>query len=231
MEAIALKVLLVEDDDELRGATLAFLQKAGHFVRGVSMAEDLQDEAGNFFADVYVIDINLPDEDGLSLTRRLRTSHPNVGIIITTGRTRISDKVVGHESGADIYLTKPVDPNELIAFVNSLGKRKHIHIVNQSLLTLDLLSRQLVGPKGTVDLTSSDTLILSALIRAPGHSLERWQIGEIITAGNENLPQGATIEMRITRLRRKLTSAGAPSTSIKSQYNFGYQLTCSVVLR
>lgn len=231
MESIALKILLIEDDDELRDATLAFLQKAGHFVRGITMAEELQDVAGSFVADVYVVDINLPDEDGLSLTRRLRAAHPKVGIIITTGRTHISDKVAGHESGADVYLTKPVDPGELIAFVNSLGKRKHNHIEQHNLMKLELVRRQLVGPKGTVDLTTSDMTILSALIRAPGHRLERWQIGELITEGKANLPQPATIEMRITRLRRKLTSAGAPSTSIKSLHSFGYQLTCSVVLQ
>jgi len=231
MESIALKILLVEDDDELRGATLAFLQKSGHFVRGITMAEELQDVAGSFVADVYVVDLNLPDVDGLSLVRRLRASHPKVGIIITTGRTHISDKVAGHESGADVYLTKPVDPDELIAFVNSLGKRKLNHVEHHSLMTLDLLRRQLVGPKGTVDLTTSDMLILGALIRAPGHSLERWQIGELITEGQEKFLQRATIEMRITRLRKKLTAAGAPSTSIKSQHNVGYQLTCSVVLQ
>jgi DNA-binding response OmpR family regulator len=231
METNALKILLVEDDDDLRGATLAFLQRAGHFVRGVTMAEELQDVAGGFIADVYLVDINLPDEDGLSLTKRLRASHPSAGIIITTGRTHISDKVAGHESGADFYLTKPVDPDELIAFVNSLGKRKHNHIEQDNLMKLDLVRRQLLGPNGAVDLTTSDTLILNALIRAPGQSLERWQIGELINDGKPNPPSRATIEMRITRLRRKLASAGAPSLSIKSEYKIGYTLCCSVVIR
>ena len=115
IENVALKILVVEDNDELRAATLAYLQKHGHYVRGVSMAEDIDDMTGGFFPDVYIIDLKLPGENGLSLTRRLRASHPDAGIIITTARTQFDDKLMGYESGADHYLPKPVHPKELLA--------------------------------------------------------------------------------------------------------------------
>ena len=124
MQDAALKILLIEDNDELREATLAFLQNQGHYVRGVPMAEEINDVTGGFVPDVYVIDLNLPDEDGLSLTRRLRASHPNVGIVITTARAKIGDKVLGYESGADLYLTKPLEVPELCAAVAALGRRR-----------------------------------------------------------------------------------------------------------
>ena len=231
MQDVALKILLVEDNDELREATLAFLQSQGHCVRGVPMAEEIDDVTGGFVPDVYVIDLNLPDEDGLSLTRRLRASQPKVGIVITTARTQIGDKVVGYESGADLYLTKPVHPQELMAGVNAIGKRLRSTSAGNGALLLLLSRLQLTGPAGMVDLTASDVQILSALARAPGQSLERWQLAKIIGAGTENAPTAATLEMRIARLRKKLVTAGAAQPSIKALHKVGYTLCCSVVLQ
>jgi len=231
MQETALKILVVEDNDELRAATLAFLQSQGHYVRGVPMAEEINDVTGGFVPDVYVIDLNLPDEDGLSLTRRLRASQPNVGIVITTARAQIGDKVVGYESGADLYLTKPVHPQELMAGVTALGKRLRTKSARENALVLQLSQLQLTGPDGLVDLTASDVQILCALARAPGQSLERWQLGEIIAAGSDSPPTAATMEMRIARLRKKLTSAGAVQPCIKALHKVGYTLCCSVVLQ
>lgn len=231
MQNTALKILVVEDNDELREATLAFLQSQGHYVRGVHMAEELNDVGGGFVPDVYVIDLNLPDEDGLSLTRRLRASHPNVGIVITTARTQIGDKVVGYESGADLYLTKPVHPQELMAGVTALGKRLRAASTSHRALVLQLYHRQLVGPGGVVDLTESDVQILCAMGRAPGLSLERWQLSEIIAAGSDKPPTAATLEMRIARLRKKMTSVGALPPCIKAMHKVGYALCCPVTLQ
>lgn len=181
--------------------------------------------------DVYVIDLNLPDEDGLSLTRRLRAAHPNVGIVITTARTQIGDKVVGYESGADLYLTKPVHPKELMAGVASLGKRLRTSGLPHRSMVLDLSRMQLIGPEGSVELTASDALVLSALARAPGQKLERWQIAEIVGGSDSEPPSAATLEMRITRLRKKLASVGAPAPHIKALHKVGYTLCTPVVLQ
>ena len=154
MQDVALKILVVEDNDALREAMLEFLQQQGHYVRGVPMAEDIDDVTGGFIPDVYVIDLNLPDEDGLSLTRRLRAAQPNVCIVITTARVQIGDKVLGYESGADLYLTKPVDSRELMAGVSALGKRLRTLGKNHSAFLLDLERMQLSGPSGKVELTA-----------------------------------------------------------------------------
>ena len=118
MDNLALKILVIEDNDDLRAATLAFLQAQGHYVRGVPSAEEISDVASGFSPDIYVIDLNLPEEDGLSLTKRLRKLHPSVGIVITTARAQIGEKVLGYESGADLYLTKPIHPQELSIIVH-----------------------------------------------------------------------------------------------------------------
>lgn len=231
MQDIALKILVIEDNDALREATLAFLQNQGHFVRGVPQAEDLNDVTGGFLPDVYVIDLTLPDEDGLSLTKRLRATQPHVGIVITTARTQIGDKVVGYESGADLYLTKPVHPQELMAGVAAVGKRlRSLKHQQDSSLVLNLSRLQLMGPNGKVDLTSSDAILLGAFAKAPGQSLERWQVSEVISPGTEELPAAATLEMRIARLRKKLLSVGATNPCIKAQHKVGYSLCISVVI-
>ena len=83
-------------------------------------AEEINDVAGGFSPDIYVIDLNLPEEDGLSLTKRLRKLHPSVGIVITTARAQIGEKVLGYESGADLYLTKPIDERLLLQTIRQV---------------------------------------------------------------------------------------------------------------
>jgi DNA-binding response OmpR family regulator len=232
MQDIALKILVIEDNDALREATLTFLQQQGHYVRGVAMAEDINDMAGGFVPDVYVIDLNLPDEDGLELTRRLRTTHPNVGIVITTARNQIGDKVVGYESGADLYLSKPVHPKELMAGVAALGKRRRtLGLPAHAVTVLDVSRMQLRGPDAQMGLSASDALILSALVRAPGQKLERWQIAEIVGSNDADMPSAATLEMRIARLRKKLAAVGAPAPHIKALHKVGYALCTPVLLQ
>ena len=227
----SLKVLLIEDNDQLREATLAVLRQSGHEVVGIPMAEDLVDVTGGFMPDVYIIDVKLPDEDGLSLTRRLRANHPQAGIIITTALTTISDKVEGYASGADLYLSKPVHPRELIASLEALGNRIKPRTSDQVQgLVLQVSRLRLVGPNGDLDVSISDVMILSAFIRAPGQKLERWQIFEIVSTTQDPHPSASMIEMRIARVRKKLLMAGAVQPCMKAVHKVGYVLCCPVTL-
>jgi DNA-binding response OmpR family regulator len=230
MQKIALKILVVEDSDALREATVAFLQSHGHYVRSVASAEEVNDVEGSFVPDLYIIDLILPAEDGVSLTRRLRATHPSVGIVITTALSRIGDKVLGYRSGADLYLTKPLDPEELIASLESLAARLHSTPSMSDALTLQVSNMRLCGPGGEVPLSAGEATVLSALARAPGRSLERWQLAEVIGGEGQNLPSAATLEMRITRLRKKLTAAGAPPPGIKAIHKVGYTLCAPLLL-
>jgi DNA-binding response OmpR family regulator len=230
MAPFALKILIVEDNDDIRQGWLSFFQSRGHYVRGVALAEELLDESGNFTPDVYVIDLNLPDADGLDLVSNLRKVHPNVGIVITTARSQIGDKVVGYERGADIYFTKPVDPTELMAGIASLAKRLRPTAVDVQALHLRLGRHVLEGPAGAVDLSPNELVLLAGLVRAAGQPLARWQLAELLGSGEE-LPSAATIEMRMARLRKKLaTASGTETTSIRAIYGRGYQLAITVLL-
>lgn len=225
----ALKILILEDNDDLREGWMAYFQDQGHYVRGAVLAEDLLDESGDLSPDVYVIDLNLPDADGLDVVKRLRSVHPNVGIVITTARTQIGDKVQGYECGADIYFTKPVAPQELMAGIHALAKRRSSNIPEQDQLRLHLAQHELRGPMGSVDLTPTETTLLAALVRATGQPLARWQMAELLGAGND-LATDAMLEMRVARLRKKLVAAGASAPAIRAVHKRGYVMCCGVVL-
>lgn len=229
MTAFALKILIVEDNDDLREGWLAFFQAQGHYVRGVALAAELLDELGDFTPDIYVIDLNLPDANGLDLVSQLRKVHPNVGIVITTARSRIGDKVVGYERGTDLYFTKPVNPAELMAGINALAKRLRPSSPYERNLHLRLDRHVLEGPAGKVDLTPNESILLAGLIRAAGQPLARWQVAELLGAGEE-LPAASTLEMRIVRLRKKLAAAGAEPPCIRAIYGRGYILSSMVLL-
>ena len=230
MQKFALKILLIEDNDALREATLAFLQSQGHYVRGVSSAEEVADVEGGFLPDVYIIDLILPAEDGVSLTRRLRTAHPGVGIIITTALTRIGDKVIGYRSGADLYLTKPLDPEELIASLDSLAHRLRSFTPSPGTIELTVSTMRLSGPKAAVSLSAGEVTVLSAFARAPGRSLERWQLAEVIGTEDQGMPSAGVLEMRITRLRKKLITIGLEPPGIKAVHKVGYTLCTPLLL-
>ena len=174
----ALKILIVEDNDDLREGWMSFFQRKGHFVRGVGLAAEILDESGDFTPDVYVIDLNLPDTDGLTLVQKLRQVHPRVGIIITTARSMIGDKVLGYESGADIYFTKPVDPTELLAGIAAIAKKQWALDVESEALHLRPDRHVLEGPSGIADLSPNETTLLAGLVRAAGQPLAPWQLAE-----------------------------------------------------
>lgn len=229
MLTFALKILIVEDNDDLREGLIAFFQSQGHYVRGVALAAELLDESGDMTPDIYVIDLNLPDANGLDLVSQLRKVHPNVGIVITTARSQIGDKIVGYERGADIYFTKPVDPAELMAGIHSVAKRLMPAIADAQAVYLRSDRQVLEGPAGSADLSPNESILLAGLIRAAGQPLARWQLAELLGAG-EMLLSAATLEMRMARLRKKLVAVGATPPCIRAIYGRGYILNSAVFL-
>ena len=121
--ATHLNIVVVEDNDDLREAIVEVLSALGHRVLGLTCAEELGDEGAQAVIDLLVVDLNLPGEDGVSLTRRLRQIQPGLRILMMTARDTVRDKVSGYEAGADMYLTKPVSIEELTAAVQSLEQR------------------------------------------------------------------------------------------------------------
>ena len=220
-----LNIIVVEDNDELRDATVDALSAEGHQVLGLDCAEALPEEASWRHVDLMVVDLNLPGEDGLALTQRLRSIQPDIGIIMVTARGLSTDKRRGYACGADIYMTKPVALDELTAAIQNLSHRLKPEAVPVARLTLNLRRHILHCPNETeVQLSSQESALLAAFGRAAEWRLETWQLIEILEKDSAEDPKAA-VEILIARLRKKLLQAGCAELVIKSIRSWGYQMS------
>lgn len=224
-----LNILVVEDHDDLREVTVQALAARGHNARGIDCAEDIDETMGHFSPDLLLLDLNLPGEDGLSVARRLRAAQPSLGIIMVTARDQAQDVMRGYGSGADIYVTKPVTPDELGAAILALTRRLYPPTRDEHRLVLNPQTMQLTGPNAQVDVSAQDHLILSALARARNHRLETWQLLEVLDKPADE-PETRALVVHVVRLRKKLELAGATGPTIKAIRGVGYQLCLELSL-
>jgi DNA-binding response OmpR family regulator len=224
----SLSIAVVEDHDFLRDSTVNLLRDRGYHTEGFYCAEDLLEDNKRNRPDLYIIDLNLPGEDGLSLAKRIRTTRADVAIVMVTARGHVQDKVQGYASGADIYLPKPVDPEELLAVVD----RFSLKFMNDRALTGDAnfyFSKLLLEKDGQqVQLTQSEGNLLNSFLMAPSQILERWQVMEVMTIKGEPISD-ASMEVRIGTLRKKFVSIGVTATSIQSIRKLGYRLCLTII--
>ena len=224
-----LVLALVEDDRLLREEIEVHLEAHGVEVHAANSASGLDELNARIAFDLYLIDLNLPGENGLSLCRRVRQSRPDAGIVIMTARVALHDRIAGYkQGGADVYLTKPVSPDELVLVLLSLGRRlKHSQASNQ--WSLSLRDRTLLGPDQTLKLrlTSKEKIILLALVQAKDNTLESGVLCDLFAEeDNDALMSKHALEELIARLRKKFKSAQADGDepAIKSVWGVGYQL-------
>ena len=221
-----LNVVVVEDNEELCDATVDALSGMGHMVRGVPSAPELERELAISPADLVLLDLNLHGEDGLSIARRLSASRPGIGIIMVTARARNDDKVAGYESGADIYLTKPVSIDVLGAAIQSIARRLRPpgpRDGDTQAITLSPATLQLHGPLAIVDISKCECSLLDALAQAGNQVLDNEQLTAVSGIATDEHSK-STLEVKIVRLRKKLEQAGAPAPTIKAIRGIGYQL-------
>lgn len=227
----SLHILIVEDNDSLRAATEDFLNSNGHHAKGVASAEELDDTPLRDVPDLYLIDVNLPGENGFALTQRIRQSQPLAGIVLMTARGQLRDRLEGYDCGADNYLIKPVEPAELLACIRNLACRLKSHALPaQTGMVLNSQTMRLAGPTGEALLTHGESLLLTAFCRAAGQKLERWQAMRLVDNKDKGL-SAANMEMRISALRKKLSQCGATDNPILTLRGFGYALNCPIQVR
>lgn len=228
-----MNLLLVEDHDILRGMLVQALEEAGHQVTALSCAEELEDVAGGTSIDIFLIDVNLPGENGFSLTERVRSAYPLAGIILVTARSSLNDKLEGYARGADLYLNKPLEVPELCAAVAALGRRRQrVDELLTQQQTFTLSQQQMTLTKtgrAPVSLTAAETIMLAAFSRAPGQRVAYWQIAETLGLDLQNYPK-SSLEVRIVRLRKKLVESGAEANSIEAIRSHGYQLCIPILV-
>ena len=223
-------VILVEDNVTLRRELVHYLSEEGFAVRGVGSGEELNLALKSGHADIAILDLNLGDEDGISITRRLRRALPGMGIVILTGRARSSDRLEGYASGADVYLTKPTQPAEIVAVVRNLFSRLK-SLVPDDEWRLDVARLLLRSPSGAdVALTGTEARMLKEL-SLRGHYMDHaamtWEFGD---PGLTEQVNQARVGVLVSRLRTKLRHHVADMSCINCLRGQGYQLGISLVL-
>ena len=230
-----LVVALVEDDRLLREEVVEHLTAHEFVVHAVSSAAGFDDLASRVALDLFVIDWNLPGESGLSLSRRLREAMPGAGIVLMTARVALHDRLTGYrQGGADVYLTKPVAPDEVVAVLVSLGRRVKPADSGQA-WSLDLRDRTLQGPQPQqkIRLTGREKTLLLALVQAKDNTLESGALCDLYGSDDsDDLMSKRTLEELVARLRKKLKAVQEPTAeaAIKSVWGVGYQLCLRIVL-
>jgi DNA-binding response OmpR family regulator len=217
-----LNILVVEDHDLLRHATVGMLCENGHNAQGVFRAEDVDEGHSLALPDLYIIDLNLPGEDGISLAKRLRRARPGAGIVIVSARSDLGDRLTGYKTGADIYLTKPFDAEELLAVINSIALRIK-GSEDEVSCKLDTVRLTLHGPEREVSLSQSEVRLLVGLSQARDQVLGHALAASHLRVGDDATSR-ANLNVRLSQLRKKMSLAGAEEPTIRAVRGHGYKL-------
>jgi len=233
------RVLIVDDDPLIRDLLQAYLSQEGYTVHCAATAEQAETLLAEQPVELVMLDIRLPGKDGLTLTRELRV-RSEVGIILITGRNDEIDRIVGLECGADDYVSKPLNPRELVSRAKNLIRRvrhaqgsrpagpANVTLKQFGDWSLDCDRRRLIDPQGGETLlTHGEYQLLSVFLRNSGHTLSRDQLMDQIR-NREWVPNDRSIDVLVGRLRRKLHDDPAEPELIITIHGAGYLFTASV---
>jgi DNA-binding response OmpR family regulator len=217
-------IVLVEDDDELRGVVARGLREEGFSVEGVATGAQLLDRIATVAPDALVIDIGLPDSDGRDLCQAVRARGIQAPVLFLTARDALVDRIAGFDAGGDDYLAKPFAFVELVARLQALLRRSGGDgAVEAAGLRLDPVSHAAVGDSGRqVALTPTEFRLLARLMSRPGEAVRRR---DLVRAG---WPHGAivrenTLDAYVARLRRKLRQL-EHGPEIATVHGVGYRI-------
>lgn len=235
MENRNFHILVVEDEPVSRTKLAGYFEGEGYRVSELSSGEEMLTLLESQRADLVLLDINLPGEDGLFLTRWLR-GQSEIGIILVTGRTDEIDRIVGLEMGADDYVTKPFNYRELLARVKNLLRRiaavkqtpENDAVKNFADWIFDLQTRRLTSPEGErVELTRAEYELLAAFVKHPGIVMSRDRLLDNVSHRKWD-PNDRTIDVLVRRLRQKIEIDPTMPEFITTAHGEGYLFAMKV---
>lgn len=230
----AVSVLVVDAQPVSRQLLADALLLAGYKVTALECAEELVEQSASSFWDAAILDGDLPGENGLSLVARLSYICPVLRIILLTSQNVSHDRVRGYAAGADICLSRPVAPAELLAALEALIRRVRVNFspIGNSTQHWSLVAaaRRLVGSGGNkLALSEAETKLLRALIIAPGHRVEYWQLISLLGWDEEERGK-QRLEVLTSRLRQKLRDHLPDSGAIVTVRGEGLRLCMPILL-
>jgi DNA-binding response OmpR family regulator len=222
-----MRVLLVEDEVEIQGFLQRSLTEAGYQVEAAADAKNAERMSLESVHDILIVDLGLPDEDGLSLILRLRQLGLRAPVLILSARRSVDDRVRGLEQGGDDYLTKPFALAELLARVRNLVKRNTSSATEATRLRvldleLDLLRREASRSGEILNLTPQEFVLLEYLCRNAGRVVTRSMILDAVW-GMRIQPDTNVVDVHIYRLRGKVDTSGRQPL-IRTLRGVGYVL-------
>lgn len=220
-----MRILLAEDERSLSKAIVALLEKNNYSVDAVYDGNEALSyiEAGNY--DAVILDIMMPKRDGISALREMRAKGCNIPVLILSARSEVDDKVLGLDSGANDYLTKPFSVKELLARLRAMTRKGEGQIdstLKFGNLTLDLATYELSSPSGSFKLANKEFQMMDMLMRNPTHLISTERFMEKIW-GYDSDAEINVVWVYISYLRKKLINLCA-DVEIKAHRNSGYSL-------
>lgn len=218
-----MRLLVVEDNEELAGLLAQGLQAAGYQIDHLSSAADARNALGTTRYAALILDLGLPDSDGLSILRELRHRRDPIPVLVLTARGGVEDRVTGLRSGADDYLVKPFAFDELVARLEALLRRPG-QLLGSSLrlsnVTFDTEGRQVFVDQQPQNLSAREIAVLELLLRRKGSVVSKKLLEDQIFGLTGEVASNA-VEVYVHRLRKQLSDIGA-KVKISTVRGVGY---------
>ncbi len=225
------KVLVLEDEDDIRAFIIINLKRAGYEVlQAASGEEALEVIEQNPDIEMAVLDVMLPGIDGFEVCRRIRENDKTIGIIMLTAKSQELDKISGLTMGADDYMPKPFSPGELVARIDAIVRRlellkvknKKNKNIKSGAFTIDPSARVILKNDQEIDLTQIEYLIMKLFIENEDQSLTREEILKSVW-GSGYYGDPKIVDVNIRRLRRKIEDNPSDPKFIKTVWGYGYR--------
>ncbi len=217
-------IMTVDDDDRLRDLIKRFLTREGYDVTTAKDAASARKLMATMTFDLVILDVMMPGEDGLSLLKSVREKKQDTPIILLTARCQPAERIEGLKIGADDYLSKPFEPEELALRINSILKRAApeapVEEIKLAGMIFHVGKGELRKDGRLVRLTESETQLLSILAQRAGSAISRHELAMLTAAGVER-----SVDVQVTRLRRKIERDPREPVHLQTVRGVGYRLT------
>ena len=215
-------ILAVDDDDRIRDLVKQYLEENNFLVTTAKNTQDAREKLEIIKFDILVLDIMMPGESGLSLTKEIKKNNP-VPIILLTAKGETQDRIEGLEFGADDYLGKPFEPKELLLRIKNILNKTQIPALPEEIyignVLINLKKLSIKIDNQTKKINPQEEKVLEKMLRSPGKVFSRDDIGKII-----NISKERTIDVMITRLRQKIESNPKNPKYLQTIRGVGYVL-------